>query len=67
MLTQYQANQRERHLERMHLIFHYLWKNTNKRMMLDPADVVIDAVFIDDADWREFYEDIIDEVLLNMP
>ena len=55
LLSQYQMNPRQGHLEALYLIFHFLWKNPKKRQVLDPSTPSInESVFHSNADWVEF-------------
>lgn len=68
LLSQYQMNPRQGHLEALYLIFHFLWKNPKKRQVLDPSTPLIDeSVFHSNADWVEFYGDVVEEDPPRMP
>ena len=68
IMSQYQANPREGHLEALYLIVHFLSNNPMKRIVFDPATPLAnDAAFYGDADWTEFYGDIQEEEPPNMP
>lgn len=68
IMSQYQMNPRVGHLEALYLIFHYLWKNPKKRLVMDPVAPYIDeSVFVSNADWTEFYGDVVEEDPPNMP
>ena len=59
---------REGYLEALHLIFHFLWINTNKRRVMDPSTPMIDEIlFHYNADWVEFYGDMAEEDWSQMP
>eukprot|EP00804_Cyclotella_cryptica_P006149 CCRYP_018443-RA/>CCRYP_018443-RA protein AED:0.42 eAED:0.42 QI:0/0/0/1/0/0/2/0/220 len=54
LMSQYQANPREGHLEALYLIFHYLWKNPLKRIVFDHAVPRVDEnQFHLDDDWTK--------------
>ena len=38
LMSQYQASLRYGHLEALYLIFHFLWKNPKKRLVMDPLE-----------------------------
>ena len=42
LLSQYQANPRDGHLEALYLIVHFLWKNPLKQVVFDPNVPVVD-------------------------
>ena len=68
VLSQYQANPRLGHLEGLYLIFHFLWKNPKKRLVMDPTEPLIDeGTFNINADWMEFYGDLVEEDPPGMP
>ena len=68
IMSQYQASPREGHLEALYLIFHYLARNPKKRLVMDPNLPLIDeSAFNTDADWKEFYGDVIEEDPPRMP
>lgn len=68
MLSQYQASPRTGHLEALYLIFHFLSKNPFKRVVFDPnKPQVDDRYFNRDADWTEFYGQVIEEDPPHMP
>ena len=62
MMSQYQAEPREGHLEALYLITHYLKKNPfNKRIVFDPQTVAVDEnVFYDGDTWAEFYGNVVE-------
>ena len=68
-LSQHQALPRRGHLEALYHIFAYLKKHENgARIVFDPLTPNIDErVFNPDADWRDFYGDISEELPPNMP
>ena len=60
MLSQYQANLTEEHLEGLYLIFYHLCKNPCKRTVFGSSELDADAKFHVDADWTNFYGDIVE-------
>jgi hypothetical protein len=68
-LSQHQALPRRGHLEAFYHIFAYLKKHVNgARIVFDPLTPNIDErVFNPDADWRDLYGDISEELPPNMP
>ena len=68
-LSQHQALPRRGHLEAIYHIFAYLKKHENGAcVVFDPAMPSIDErVFNDNADWRDFYGDVAEELLPSMP
>ena len=68
-LSQHQALPRRRHLEAIYHIFAYLKKHENgARIVFDPKTPQIDErVFNVNADWRDFYGDVSEELPPNMP
>ncbi|KAL7537221.1 hypothetical protein ACHAXR_009342, partial [Thalassiosira sp. AJA248-18] len=68
LLSQYQMDPREGHIEELYSIFHFLWKNPKKRLMMDPAEpYVIEEMFNNNADWMGFYGDIQEQQPPMMP
>ena len=68
LLSQYQMSPREGHLEGLYLIFHYLWKNPKRRLVMDPKQPHHDEkAFNITADWAEFYGDVREEDPPDMP
>lgn len=72
IMSQYQMNPRTGHLEALYLIFHYLWKNPMKRVAFDPyfremSPATEKKVFCMDAEWLEFYGDVVEEDPPRMP
>ena len=68
IMSQYQANPREGHLEALYLIVHFLSNNPMKRIVFDPSTPLTNEEdFFGDADWTEFYGDIEEEDPPNMP
>ena len=66
--SKYQMSPREGHLEALYFIFHFLWKNPKKRQVMDPSTPMIDeSVFHSNADWVEFYGDVVEEGPPRMP
>jgi len=62
MMSQYQAESREGHMEALYLIVHYLKKNPFRRIVFDPQTVKVDDnVFYDGAIWVEFYGNVVEE------
>jgi len=68
-LSQHQALPRRGHLEALYHIFAYLKKHENgARIVFDPKTPDIDErVFNSNADWRDFYGDVQEEMPPNMP
>ena len=67
-MSQHHMNLREGHLESLYLIFHFLWKNPMERQVVDPSHTMIDeSVFQSNANWVEFYGDVSEEDLTQMP
>ena len=68
-LSQYQANPREGHLEALYHVFAYLKKHPDiGRIGYDPKQPLIDeSVFASNADWKEFYGDVEEELPVKMP
>jgi hypothetical protein len=68
MMSQYQAEPREGHMEALYLIVHYLKKNPFRRIVFDPRTVKVDDnVFYDGATWVEFYGNVVEEDPPGMP
>ena len=68
LMSQYQMNPRVGHLEALYLIFHYLWKNPMKRIVMDSTYIEHDEdSFNNCADWKEFYGDVQEEDPPRMP
>jgi hypothetical protein len=68
IMSQYQASARQGHLEALYLIFHFLWKNPKKRLVMDPKQPEVDeSVFNNTAQWEEFYGSLREEDPPNMP
>ena len=42
LMSKYQMIPREGHLEALYFILHFLWKNPNKRQVVDPSTPMID-------------------------
>ena len=60
-LSQYQASPREGHLEELYLIFHFLSKNSKKRLVMDASVPDVDiSIFNLNADWKEFYGEVVE-------
>jgi hypothetical protein len=68
-LSQHQAMPRRGHLEALYHIFAYLKKHENgARIVFDPKTPNVDErVFNVNADWRDFYGDVGEELPPNMP
>ncbi len=68
-LSQHQTLPRRGHLEALYHIFAYLKKHENgTRLVFDPNTPCIDErVFNPNADWRDFYGDVCEELPPNMP
>ena len=70
IMSQYQMNPREGHLEALYLIFHFLWKNQRKRLVMDPIAPPIDQkAFHNPAlkEWKVFYGDVEEAMPPRMP
>ena len=68
IMSQYQASPRQGHLEALYLIFHFLWKNPKKRLVMDPCYPCVDeGAFNITADWKEFYGDVKEDLPPHMP
>ena len=68
LMSQYQINTREGHLKALYLIFHFLWNNPKKRQVIEPSTTMIyESVFHSNSDWVEFYGDVAEEDLPQMP
>ena len=69
LLSQYQASPRLGHLEAAYHIFGYLKKHLDMgHLAFDPqAPDINDQHFYNNANWNEFYGDIEEELLPNMP
>ncbi len=68
-LSQHQVLPRRGHLEALYHIFAYLEKHENGAwIVFDPLTPNIDErVFNPNADWRDFYGDVSEELPPNMP
>ena len=68
IMSQYQALPREGHLEALYLIFHYRSKNPKKRLVMDPNEPPVDErMFNIQANWMDFYGDVVEEDPPGMP
>ena len=69
IMSQYQANPRVGHLDALYNIFGYLKNHLDRgRLAFDPAEPDLDMrVFNTDADWRDFYGDVVEELPPKMP
>ena len=68
LMSQYQASSRYGHLEALYLIFHFLWKNPKKRLVMDPLEPGVDEdSFQSCANWKEFYGNVTEEDPPRMP
>jgi hypothetical protein len=69
LLSQYQANPRFRHLKAIYHIFAYLKKHPDMgQLAYDSKCLDIDErIFNSNADWKEFYGDVEEELPSNMP
>ena len=69
LLSQYQASPREGHLEALYHVFAYLKKHPDMgRLAYDPKMPEIDeTVFVSNADWKEFYGDVEEEMPRRAP
>ena len=68
-LSQHQAMPRQGHLEAVYHIFAYLKKHENgARIVFDPKTPIIDEkAFNMNADWTDFYGDVLEELPPKMP
>ena len=68
-LSQYQASPRIGHLEALYHVFAYLKKHPDMgRIGYDPKTPLIDeSVFQHNADWKDFYGDVVEELPARMP
>ena len=68
-LSQHQALLRQGHLEVLYHIFAFLKKHENgARIVFDPKTPEIDTkVFNTDADWTDFYGDVVEELPPGIP
>jgi hypothetical protein len=68
LMSQYNASPREGHLEALYHIIHYLERHPDRKLVMDAARVRVDeSVFQQDADWTEFYGDVVEEDPADMP
>ena len=69
LLSQYQVNPRFGHLEAAYHIFAYLKKHPDMgKLAYDSRTPDIDeSIFYRNADWKEFYGDVTEELPPNMP
>ena len=69
LLSQYQASPREGHLEALYHVFVYLKKHPDMgHLAYDPKMPEIDeTVFVSNADWKEFYGDVEEEMPRQAP
>ena len=68
LMSQYQASPREGHLEALYSIIRYLGKHPTKRLVLDPTTPRLDeSVFQTEANWKEIYGDLEEELPHDMP
>ena len=52
LVSQYQMSPREGHFEALYLVFHVLWKNTNKMQVMETSTPIIDeSVFHYNYNW----------------
>ena len=62
MLLQYQSSAQEVHVEAMYLIFRLLYNNPENVLVMDSSMAYVDGyVFNLNADWKEFYRDMVEE------
>ncbi len=67
LLSQYQANPCNGHLEALYLIVNYLHNNKMKHIVFDPQEIKTDeSGFNSGADWKEFYGNVKEEDPPNM-
>ena len=65
LLSQYQALPQEFHIEALYLIFHSLSNNPKKILVMDPSMLNVDeSVFNLNADWKGFYENVVENTLI---
>jgi hypothetical protein len=68
IMSQYSASPRLGHLEGLYHIFAYLAKKDKSRIVFDPTRPKIDeSAFAQDADWKDFYGDVTEELPPRMP
>ena len=67
LLSQYQADPREGHLEALYWIVNYLARFPMQRLVLNHTRPDIDESVFKAGDWSEFYGDIAEEDPPNMP
>ncbi len=67
MLSQYQANPREGHLEAIYWIFNYLHRYPMRRLIMNHTTPDIDESVFRHDDWTDFYGDVVEEDPSNMP
>jgi Reverse transcriptase (RNA-dependent DNA polymerase) len=69
LLSQYQANPRIGHLEALYHIFAYMKKHPDMgRIVYDPiTPEVNENAFVQQADWTEFYGNVVEELPAKMP
>jgi hypothetical protein len=69
VMSQYQANPREGHLEALYHIFAYMKAHKDwGKIAYDSKDPNIDeSVFNNNADWKDFYGDVEEELPAKMP
>ena len=62
LMSQYQAPPQEGHLEVLYLIFNFLSNKPRKILVMDPSvPYVEEYIFNLNADWKEFYRDVVEE------
>ena len=70
LLSQYLASPRQGHLEAVYSIFAYLKKHDKSAIVFDPKDVILDESAFStatQAEWKEFYGDVAEEIPSDMP
>jgi hypothetical protein len=68
IMSQYSASPRKGHLEAVYHIFSYLAKHEHAKMVFDPTFIPPENdVFQHNADWKDFYGDVIEELPPDMP
>lgn len=69
MLSQYQADPREGHLEALYWIVNYLHRYPMRKLIINHRlpENVDESVFRYGDDWRDFYGDVVEEDPPNMP
>ena len=67
LLSQYQANPREGHLEALYWIMNYLHRYPTRRLIMNHIMPDIDESVFRHDDWTDFYGEVVEEDPPNMP